>query len=60
VEPAEGLIGSVKKDFGWTFVNKDDAGAYGRMLVSTWSAQLIISGILFGLILLLQKRKDVT
>ncbi len=60
VEPAEGLIGSVRKDFGWTFVNKDDAGAFGRMLASTWSAQLIISGILFGLILVLQKRKDVT
>jgi ABC-type multidrug transport system ATPase subunit len=60
VEPAEGLVGQVKKDFGWTFVDKDDTAAYGQMLVSTWSAQLIISGVLFGLILLLIKRKDVT
>jgi hypothetical protein len=60
VNLAEGLVGSVKKDFGWTFVNKGDSVAYGSMIVSTWMAQLIISGILFVLILLLQKRKDVT
>ena len=60
VNLAEGLVGSVKKDFGWTFVDKDDNVAFGRMIVSTWAAQLIISGVLFVLILLLIKRKDVT
>jgi hypothetical protein len=60
VEPAEGLVGQVRKDFGWTFVDKDNTAAFGQMILSTWSAQLIISGILFVLILLLIKRKDVT
>jgi hypothetical protein len=60
VEPAEGLISQVKKDFGWTFVDKNDAPSFSRMIAITWAAQLGISAFLFVLILLLQKRKDVT
>jgi hypothetical protein len=60
VEPAEGLIGQVKKDFGWIFVDTNDGPAFWRMITVTWAAQLGISAILFFLILLLQKSKDIT
>lgn len=59
VEPAEGLIGQVKRDFGWTFVNKNDPTAYWPKLISTWLAQGLITAVLFAATLVLQKRKDV-
>ena len=60
VGPAEVIIGQSVRDFGWTFVNKQDTGAYWGTLVTTWSAQFVIIGLLFVAILILQKRKDVT
>lgn len=59
IVPAEGMIRQFERDFGWTFVNKDDTGAYWGTLIQTWLAQSIIIGILFVGILILQKRKDV-
>ncbi|MCC7359818.1 MAG: FHA domain-containing protein [Anaerolineales bacterium] len=59
VEPAEGLIYQVNRDFGWTFVDKHDPTRYYPKIVGTWIAQLVYSGVLFLVILVLQKRKDV-
>lgn len=59
IVPAEGMIRQFDRDFGWTFVNKNDSSAYWGTLVRTWVAQSIIIGILFAGILVLQKRKDV-
>jgi hypothetical protein len=59
VEPAERLINQFYKDFGWTFVNKEDRLTYYTDIGSTWVAQLAIMSILFLGILLLQKRKDI-
>ena len=59
VVPAESLIRQFQRDFGWTFVNKDNESVYWRTIIGTWIAQSIIIGILFIAILLVQKRKDV-
>ena len=50
---------SINRDFGWTFVNKEDTEAYWTKILGTWSAQGVMITILFVLILILQKRKDV-
>ena len=60
IVPAEGMIRQFQRDFGWTFVNKEDSSAYWGTLTRTWLAQSIIIGILFVGILVLQKRKDLT
>jgi hypothetical protein len=60
IVPAEGMIRQFQRDFGWTFVNKADEDAYWGTLLNTWLAQMIIIGILFAGILVLQKRKDIT
>ena len=57
--PAEELIRQFYPGFGWTYVDKDDTAAYRGMILQTWAAQLIIIFILFVLIMLLLKRKDV-
>ncbi len=59
VEPAESMISRVNRDFGWTFVDKGDPGLYYPKILSTWIAQVIYSAVLFLVILVLQKRKDV-
>jgi ABC-type multidrug transport system ATPase subunit/pSer/pThr/pTyr-binding forkhead associated (FHA) protein len=59
VGPAENVIGQSVRDFGWTFVDKQDTGAYWGTLGTTWIAQAAIIGLLFVAILILQKRKDV-
>ena len=56
---AESLIGQINRDFGWTFVDKSNLAFYYTKILSTWVAQLIYSGVLFVLVLILQKRKDV-
>jgi ABC-type multidrug transport system ATPase subunit len=58
--PAEQIIAQYNRDFGWLFVNKDDAGAYWSTITTTWLAQGFIIVLLFVTILILQKRKDVT
>ena len=57
--PAEELIRQFYPGFGWTFVDKDNTAAFRTMILKTWTAQLIIILILFVLIMLLLKRKDV-
>ncbi len=59
VQPAEATLAIFSRDLRWAFVDKDDSGAYWPFLFKTWGAQLLIIGLLFGGILLLQKRKDV-
>ena len=56
---AEGVIGGMREDFGKTFVNKDDSAGFMRFVGTTWLAQIIIITVLFSLILVLMKRKDV-
>ncbi len=56
---AESLILQINRDFGWTFVDKNDPTLYYPKIIGTWFAQLVYSGVLFVLILILQKRKDV-
>ena len=60
IVPAEGMIRQFQRDFGWTFVNKEDSSAYWRTLTTTWLAQSIIIGVLLLAILVIQKRKDIT
>lgn len=59
VQPAETLVNQIKRDMGWTFVNKQDSVAYFTKIITTWAAQLVIITILFFGILIIQKRKDV-
>jgi ABC-type multidrug transport system ATPase subunit len=58
VASAEGLIENVTKEFGWAFINKEDSDTFWSWLVKTWTAQSIIIGVYFVLILLVIKRKD--
>ncbi len=58
VGKAEGLIKQVNDNFGWAFVNKDDANAYWSRLAFSWAMQGMIIIILFGLILFFIYRKD--
>ncbi len=45
--PAEGLIGRVLEDYGWTFVNKHRPDLYYRKVLATWAGQGIIIATLF-------------
>jgi len=59
IVPAEGVIRQFQRDFGWTFVDKENESAYWGTLTSTWLAQSIIIGVLLLAILVIQKRKDI-
>jgi hypothetical protein len=59
IVPAEETIRTVYSGFNWTFTNKDDFAAYWYVIGSSWAALLFINLILFVLIVILQKRKDV-
>ena len=59
VIPAESKIALAERDFGWLFVDKNNDVEYWGTITTTWIAQSVIIGILFFLILILQKRKDV-
>ena len=58
--PVEGMIGTFNNDFRWTFVDKNNPSKFWPFIYKTWIAQGIIIGVLFFLILILQKRKDIT
>jgi len=60
ITPAEASVELFYSSFGWSWVDKEDSLAYWMKIIKTWLAQLIIILILFGAILYLQKRKDVT
>lgn len=59
VKGAEGLIESVRDEFGWAWVNKSNSDEFRSWLITAWSAQLIIILVYFVIILYLIKRKDV-
>ena len=58
VERAEGVIGSVKEQFGWGWVDKSDPAVYRAWLIQVWGAQGILVGIFIVIIVFLIKRKD--
>lgn len=60
VQPAEALLTTFVRDQPWTFVDKDNPDEFWPFLLKTWGAQLVMISILFGGILILQKRKDVS
>jgi hypothetical protein len=59
VVPAEQVISQTERDFGWLYVDKNNSSDYWGTIFTTWTAQSGIIGLLFFLILILQKRKDV-
>ncbi|MEK6222838.1 MAG: ABC transporter permease, partial [Chloroflexota bacterium] len=59
VQPVEGSLFVIERDFGWAFVDKDNPALFWPFLFKTWAAQVGIMIILFTGILYLQKRKDV-
>ncbi|HEY46150.1 MAG TPA: FHA domain-containing protein [Anaerolineae bacterium] len=58
VNPAEGLIGTIYEDYGWTFVDKNDSQAFWSKILTTWIAQGVIIAVLLLGVLLMVKRKD--
>ncbi len=58
VATAEGVIKSIKKEFGWAFVNKHDPDIFWPWMVNTWVSQAVLIGVYFVIILFLIKRKD--
>lgn len=60
IEPAEASIDLAIDQFGWSFMNKANPEVFWFRLGKTWFAQLLIIGLLFIGILVLQKRKDIT
>jgi ABC transport system ATP-binding/permease protein len=59
VGAAEAGIQRYKKDFGWTFLNKNDREKYLGTIFGTWAAQALIITIIFMGTLYMQKRRDV-
>ncbi len=59
IVPAEETIRTVYPGFHWTFTNKDDFFGYWYVITSSWAALVFINLVLFVLIVILQKRKDV-
>jgi putative flippase GtrA len=59
VQPAEAVMTNFVENIGWTFVDKDNPDVFWPFIFKTWAAQLLIISVLFGGILILQKRKDV-
>jgi ABC-type multidrug transport system ATPase subunit/pSer/pThr/pTyr-binding forkhead associated (FHA) protein len=60
VAPAEGIVKTFYDGVKWSYVNKEDRAAYFAKITNAWLVQIFICLILFGAILYLQKRKDVT
>lgn len=58
VERAEGMIGSIKEEFGWGWVDKNDPSVFRAWLFEVWGSQGILVGIYIVIILFLIKRKD--
>lgn len=59
VGAAEASIQRYKKDFGWTFLNKNDREKYLGTIFGTWAAQVLIITVIFMGTLFMQKRRDV-
>jgi hypothetical protein len=59
VQPAETIMATFYNNLGWAYVDRDNPDLFFPFLYRTWGAQILTITILFGGILLLQKRKDV-
>ncbi len=59
VEPAENLLATYVRDYGFNFVDKNDSLAYTLQLAVSWGAQILIIVILFVATVIMMKRKDV-
>jgi ABC-type multidrug transport system ATPase subunit/predicted component of type VI protein secretion system len=59
VAPAEGIVRTFYNGMSWSYVNKEDPTAYYTKVAVAWIVQVFICGLLFVIILFLQKRKDV-
>jgi ABC-type multidrug transport system ATPase subunit/predicted component of type VI protein secretion system len=57
VGKAEGMIDTFHKNFGWAFVNRDDADEYWSRIWFAWAIQGVIIGLLFVLMLFFIYRK---
>ena len=55
---AEGLIGSIHEELGWSFVDKNNPTEFFPRIITTWIAQLIICLVYLFLILVFIKRLD--
>jgi ABC-type multidrug transport system ATPase subunit len=60
IKGAEGLIASIRDEFGWAFVDKENEDGFWSWMIKTWVAQSILIAIYFVIILFLIKRKDIT
>jgi len=58
ITSAEALIDGSIEVMGWAFVNTRDTDTLITWVVKTWTAQLVIIGVYFALILVFIKRKD--
>jgi hypothetical protein len=58
ISGAEGILGTMLEDFGWTYVNKENKLEFFSRIIGTWLAQLVLITIMIGLVLVLIKRKD--
>jgi ABC-type multidrug transport system ATPase subunit len=58
IAQAEGMLSRFNRLFGWAAVNKEDDQEFTKMLIKTWTAQIIIISFLFIVILGLMKLKD--
>ncbi|HIE57803.1 MAG TPA: FHA domain-containing protein [Anaerolineales bacterium] len=58
INGAESVMEAMLEQFGWAYVNKEDQPVFYKRIFTTWGAQLILSGILIVMIMVLIKRKD--
>jgi hypothetical protein len=58
VNSAEAMIEANIAVMGWTFVDTRDLTILTNWITKTWTAQIIIIAVYFGLILVFIKRKD--
>jgi ABC-type multidrug transport system ATPase subunit/predicted component of type VI protein secretion system len=59
VSHAVDALVAIDEEYGWTFVDKGDSQAFWIKILTSWVAQLVISGILILGVLWMVKRKDV-
>lgn len=59
VGAAESTIENYQKNFGWTFVDKQDQAGYHKLLFGTWGAMLVIILVLLAGTIYMVKRRDV-
>jgi hypothetical protein len=58
ISTAESQVLLLTEIIGWVWVDKDNPSEYYGRMASTWTAQLVIMGVLLTGILFFQKRKD--